>query len=71
MFCRLATSGDGALWGLSHKFGCSPADAVRILETARELGISEDAAKKRHVRALKRLKVILTGPAGDPGEFGP
>ena len=23
VFCRLATSGDGALWGLSEKFGCS------------------------------------------------
>ncbi|RLU81306.1 ornithine decarboxylase [Streptomyces griseocarneus] len=39
VFCRLATSGDGALWGLSGKFGCPPADAVRILETARELGL--------------------------------
>ncbi|WP_150136067.1 type III PLP-dependent enzyme [Streptomyces hyaluromycini] len=40
VFCRLATSGDGALWGLSNKFGCSPADAVRILETARGMGLT-------------------------------
>ncbi len=29
VFCRLATDGEGALWGLSRKFGCSAADAVR------------------------------------------
>lgn len=40
VFCRLATSGDGALWGLSNKFGCSPADAVRILAAARGMGLT-------------------------------
>ncbi|MFD5543701.1 type III PLP-dependent enzyme [Streptomyces sp. NPDC127079] len=40
VFCRLATSGEGALWGLSHKFGCSPADAVRILQAARGMGLT-------------------------------
>ncbi|MEU2421340.1 type III PLP-dependent enzyme [Streptomyces sp. NPDC007851] len=40
VFCRLATSGDGALWGLGNKFGCSPADAVRILRSAPELGLT-------------------------------
>ncbi|HEX4788613.1 MAG TPA: type III PLP-dependent enzyme [Actinospica sp.] len=39
VFCRVATSGEGALWGLSRKFGCSPADAVTVLETAGELGL--------------------------------
>ncbi|WP_344528671.1 type III PLP-dependent enzyme [Streptomyces albiaxialis] len=39
VFCRLATDGDGALWGLSHKFGCSPADALRVMETARDTGL--------------------------------
>ncbi|MFJ9815478.1 type III PLP-dependent enzyme [Streptomyces sp. NPDC101151] len=39
VFCRLATSGDGALWGLSRKFGCSPEDAVRVLTTARASGL--------------------------------
>ncbi|MFF2963493.1 type III PLP-dependent enzyme [Streptomyces sp. NPDC057963] len=40
VFCRLATSGDGALWGLSRKFGCSGADAVRVLEAARSAGLT-------------------------------
>ncbi|WP_037825333.1 type III PLP-dependent enzyme [Streptomyces sp. NRRL B-1347] len=40
VFCRLATDGGGALWGLSHKFGCSPADAVRVLQTARDAGLT-------------------------------
>lgn len=40
VFCRLATSGDGALWGLSQKFGCSADDAVRVLEAARAAGLT-------------------------------
>lgn len=40
VFCRLATSGDGALWGLSRKFGCSGEDAVRVLEAARAAGLT-------------------------------
>ncbi|AIA01830.1 type III PLP-dependent enzyme [Streptomyces noursei] len=39
VFCRLATDGDGALWGLSNKYGCSPADAVRVLAAARDAGL--------------------------------
>lgn len=39
VFCRLATSGEGALWGLSRKFGCSGADAVRVMEEAHALGL--------------------------------
>ncbi|MFE1310948.1 type III PLP-dependent enzyme [Streptomyces sp. NPDC058755] len=39
VFCRLATSGDGALWGLSRKFGCSAEDAVEVLTTARASGL--------------------------------
>jgi ornithine decarboxylase len=39
VFCRLATSGEGALWGLTRKFGCSAGDAVVIMERARELGL--------------------------------
>jgi ornithine decarboxylase len=39
VFCRLATSGEGALWGLSRKFGCSTRDAVAVLVTAREHGL--------------------------------
>ncbi|MGG2464487.1 type III PLP-dependent enzyme [Streptomyces sp. RGM 3693] len=40
VFCRLATDGDGALWGLSNKYGCSPADAVRVLAAARDAGLT-------------------------------
>lgn len=40
VFCRLATTGEGALWGLSNKYGCPPADAVAILERARDLGLT-------------------------------
>jgi ornithine decarboxylase len=39
VFCRLATTGDGAVWGLSRKFGCSAPDAVLILQTARNLDL--------------------------------
>jgi len=39
VFCRLATAGDGALWGLSRKFGCSAPDAVRVMEAARAAGL--------------------------------
>ncbi|GAA1967878.1 type III PLP-dependent enzyme [Kitasatospora viridis] len=39
VFCRLATSGEGALWGLSRKFGCSARDAVRVLDGARRAGL--------------------------------
>ncbi|MEU3465388.1 type III PLP-dependent enzyme [Streptomyces sp. NPDC006733] len=40
VFCRLATSGDGALWGLSRKFGCSADDAPLVLEAARAAGLT-------------------------------
>jgi len=40
VFCRLATDGHGALWGLSEKFGCSPGDAVEVLRAARDAGLT-------------------------------
>lgn len=40
VFCRLAASGDGALWGLGHKCGCSGADVVRVLDAARAMGLT-------------------------------
>jgi len=39
VFCRLSTSGEGAVWGLSRKFGATGADAVLVLEMARALGL--------------------------------
>jgi ornithine decarboxylase len=48
VFCRLATDGGGALWGLSRKFGCSAEDAVAVLERARDTGL-EPAGLSVHV----------------------
>ncbi len=39
VFCRIATDGDGALWGLSRKCGCSPEDAVTVLKAAKAMGL--------------------------------
>ncbi|GLZ01185.1 ornithine decarboxylase [Actinoplanes sp. NBRC 103695] len=39
VFSRLAVSGSGALWRLTGKFGCSPDEAVEVLDTARSLGL--------------------------------
>lgn len=39
VFCRIATTGEGALWGLSRKFGCSPEDALRVMDAARTAGL--------------------------------
>jgi len=41
------------------------------VDTARVLGISETAACNRYVRALERLKKILTGPPGAKREIWP
>jgi ornithine decarboxylase len=40
VFCRLATTGAGAVWGLSRKAGCSGHDAVRVLTTAQAKGLT-------------------------------
>lgn len=42
-------------------------EQLSTAETAQELGITEEAAKKRHLRALKRLKDILVQMPGGPG----
>jgi ornithine decarboxylase len=39
VFCRLATDGEGALWGLSRKYGCSPQDALLVMAAARAAGL--------------------------------
>ncbi|HSR72898.1 MAG TPA: alanine racemase, partial [Kiloniellales bacterium] len=39
VFCRILTSGEGADWPLSRKFGCAPAMAERLLLRARVLGL--------------------------------
>ncbi|WP_052432922.1 alanine racemase [Streptacidiphilus carbonis] len=40
VFCRLATSGEGALWGLSRKYGCSAREAPAVLAAARAAGLT-------------------------------
>lgn len=68
-FCRIATTGDGALWGLSHKFGCSPDDAVRVLGAARATGLvpsglsvhvgSQQMTAEAWVEAIETLAALV------------
>jgi len=46
-------------------------EQLSTAEAARELGISDEATRKRHVRALKRLKEVLGRSPGGPEEFAP
>ncbi len=39
VFCRILTSGEGADWPLSKKFGCTPAMARDLLARATDLGV--------------------------------
>jgi ornithine decarboxylase len=39
VFCRILTSGEGAEWPLSRKFGCSPAMASALLREANASGL--------------------------------
>ncbi|WP_193174860.1 ornithine/lysine decarboxylase [Oricola nitratireducens] len=39
VFCRVLTSGEGAEWPLSRKFGCAPSMAVDVLAQAARLGL--------------------------------
>ncbi|MFE6665184.1 type III PLP-dependent enzyme [Streptomyces sp. NPDC057697] len=74
VFCRLATSGDGALWGLSRKFGCSGADAVLVMEAARAAGLtpaglsvhvgSQQMTSEAWQDAFERLADVLTALNG-------
>ena len=81
VFCRLATNGDGALWGLSNKFGCSAADAVQVLEAARAAGpdtvgpvrarrFPADDGGAWH-SAFESLADVLTGPGPARDRPGP
>ncbi|MBB5940067.1 type III PLP-dependent enzyme [Streptomyces zagrosensis] len=70
VFCRLATDGEGALWGLSRKFGCTPSDAVRIMAAARAAGLtpaglsfhvgSQQMTAEAWRSAIDRLAGVLT-----------
>ncbi|MBX7467534.1 GNAT family N-acetyltransferase [Streptomyces sp. MAG02] len=64
VFCRLATSGEGALWGLSQKFGCSADDAVRVLEAARDAGLTP-AGLSVHVGSQQMTSEAWRGALDD------
>ncbi|MFS4091605.1 type III PLP-dependent enzyme [Streptomyces sp. AF1A] len=74
VFCRLATSGEGALWGLNRKFGCAPEEVVRVLATARAAGLvpaglsvhvgSQQMTGEAWQQALDLLAGTLTALAG-------
>jgi len=40
VFCRLATTGDGAIWQISNKCGCSVTDAILVMVAASEMGLT-------------------------------
>ena len=44
-------------------------EQLTTAEAARELEISEEATRKRHVRALRRLREFLTDTPGGPEEY--
>ncbi len=48
VFCRLAVSGAGAEWPLTHKFGCTIEQAVELLDEVRRIGL-EPAGLSFHV----------------------
>lgn len=58
VMCRIITSGEGADWPLSKKFGCDPDDAVALLARARHLGLTP-AGISFHVGSQQR----------DPGQW--
>ncbi|MER7057240.1 MULTISPECIES: type III PLP-dependent enzyme [unclassified Streptomyces] len=69
VFCRIASTGEGALWGLSRKFGCSPEDAPRVLDAARTVGLvpsglsvhvgSQQMTAEAWVAAIDSLAAVL------------
>src|ERR671932_140516 len=46
-------------------------EQLNLAETAEVLGLTESGACRRHLRALKRLKEILTGLPGGLGDLWP
>ncbi|GAA3367905.1 type III PLP-dependent enzyme [Streptomyces sannanensis] len=74
VFCRIATTGEGALWGLSHKFGCSPEDALRVLGAARSAGLvpsglsvhvgSQQMTAEAWAAAIDSLAAVLEALSG-------
>lgn len=67
VFCRVATGGAGALWGLSNKFGCPPGDAVRVLVAARDAGLVP-AGLSVHVGSQQMTSEAWHGAVDDLGD---
>jgi ornithine decarboxylase len=60
VFCRVLTTGEGADWPLSRKFGCTTQMAAQLLRLAVELGLRARGLSF-HVGSQQR----------DPGQWGP
>lgn len=67
VFCRVATGGAGAVWGLSNKFGCPPGDAVRVMEAARDAGLVP-AGLSVHVGSQQMTGEAWHGAVEDLGD---
>ncbi|MBU7596267.1 alanine racemase [Streptomyces sp. P38-E01] len=74
VYCRLMTTGRGALWALGRKFGCSREEAVRVLEAADRAGLrpsglsvhvgSQQTDPAAWRAAFDSLDAVLTALAG-------
>ena len=53
VLCRLVTTGTGSDWSLSRKYGCSPDQAVAILQAAEDSGL-DAAGVSFHVGSQQR-----------------
>ncbi|MHA1109267.1 MAG: type III PLP-dependent enzyme, partial [Alphaproteobacteria bacterium] len=53
VYCRFLTTGNGADWPLSNKFGCAPEGVVTLLQQAAELGL-RPAGVSFHVGSQQR-----------------
>ncbi|MFT4009380.1 MAG: type III PLP-dependent enzyme [Nocardioidaceae bacterium] len=61
VFCRIVTSGLGADWPLSRKYGCTPDEAVEALRLAARLGL-EPAGVSFHVGSQQRDPAAWRAP---------
>ena len=67
VFCRILTSGEGADWPLSKKFGCTPAMARDLLTQAADAGRRGPGASRSmsaRSRRTRRLGAALAEAAG-------
>ncbi|KUL41535.1 type III PLP-dependent enzyme [Actinoplanes awajinensis] len=64
VFCRIVTTGAGALWGLQGKNGCSVPEAVTVLATARACGLTP-AGLSLHVGSQQMSTTAWRAAADD------